>query len=184
MDVFLELSCFFDDPADVGNLVSGSSAFSKTSLNNEREVHGSRITEAWLGEFWALLCYRVRWLQGYRKTVALNIWTFVGRVVSLLFNTLSSFFLSFPAKKQSPSDFMVAVPSAVILEPKKRKSIPIFTFVPSICHEVGPRCYGVKCFVYLFVCLFVFWYLVLSWLFHSPPSPSSRVSLVPLTFCH
>ena len=33
MDVFLELSCFFDDPADVGNLMSGSSAFSKTSLN-------------------------------------------------------------------------------------------------------------------------------------------------------
>ena len=32
-DVFLELSCFFDDPADVGNLISGSSAFSKTSLN-------------------------------------------------------------------------------------------------------------------------------------------------------
>ena len=31
--VFLELSCFFDDPADVGNLISGSSAFSKTSLN-------------------------------------------------------------------------------------------------------------------------------------------------------
>ena len=33
IDVFLELSCFFDDPADVGNLTSGSSAFSKTSLN-------------------------------------------------------------------------------------------------------------------------------------------------------
>ena len=33
MDVFLELSCFFDDPANVGNLISGSSAFSKTSLN-------------------------------------------------------------------------------------------------------------------------------------------------------
>ena len=33
VDVFLELSCFFDDLADVGNLVSGSSAFSKTSLN-------------------------------------------------------------------------------------------------------------------------------------------------------
>ena len=32
-DVFLELSCFFDDPADVGNLISGSSAVSKTSLN-------------------------------------------------------------------------------------------------------------------------------------------------------
>ena len=33
IDVFLKLSCFFDDPADVGNLISGSSAFSKTSLN-------------------------------------------------------------------------------------------------------------------------------------------------------
>ena len=33
IDVFLELSCFFDDPVDVGNLISGSSAFPKTSLN-------------------------------------------------------------------------------------------------------------------------------------------------------
>ena len=33
VDVFLELSCFFDDPADVGNLISGSSAFSKSILN-------------------------------------------------------------------------------------------------------------------------------------------------------
>ena len=40
IDVFLELSCFFDDPADVGNLISGSSAFSKTSLNqNEDKFH-------------------------------------------------------------------------------------------------------------------------------------------------
>ena len=33
IDIFLELSCFFNDPEDVGNLISGSSAFSKTSLN-------------------------------------------------------------------------------------------------------------------------------------------------------
>ena len=33
IDVFLELSCFFDDPVDVGNLISGPSAFSKSSLN-------------------------------------------------------------------------------------------------------------------------------------------------------
>ena len=33
VDAFLELSCFFDDPVDIGNLISGSSAFSKTSLN-------------------------------------------------------------------------------------------------------------------------------------------------------
>ena len=40
IDVFLELSCFFYDPADVGNLISGSSAFSKISLNiREFTVH-------------------------------------------------------------------------------------------------------------------------------------------------
>ena len=33
IDVFLELSCFFDDPADISNLISGSSAFSKSTLN-------------------------------------------------------------------------------------------------------------------------------------------------------
>ena len=50
IDVFLELSCFFDDPMDVGNLISGSSAFSKSSLNIW-EVHSSHTVEAWLGEF-------------------------------------------------------------------------------------------------------------------------------------
>ena len=48
--VYLQLSCFFDDATDVGNLISGSSAFSKTSLNIWKFT-----IEAWLGEFWALL---------------------------------------------------------------------------------------------------------------------------------
>ena len=39
IDVFLELSCFFIDPADIGNLISGSSVFSKTSLNILFTVH-------------------------------------------------------------------------------------------------------------------------------------------------
>ena len=43
--VYTEVSCFFNDPMDVGNLISGSSAFSKTSLNI-MEVHSSRIAEA------------------------------------------------------------------------------------------------------------------------------------------
>ena len=50
IDVFLELSCFIHDPADVGNLISGSSAFSKIQLEH-LEVHGSHTVEAWLGEF-------------------------------------------------------------------------------------------------------------------------------------
>ena len=54
VDVFLELSSFFHDPADVANLISGSFAFSKNQLEH-LEVHGSCIAEAWLGEFGALL---------------------------------------------------------------------------------------------------------------------------------
>ena len=53
--VFLEFSCFCYDPADVGNLISGSSAFSKSSLNIWNFlVHV---------EAWALLCYSMRWVQ-------------------------------------------------------------------------------------------------------------------------
>ena len=47
IDVSLELSCFFHDPADVGNLISGFSAFSKTSMSIWKFSH---IAEAWLGE--------------------------------------------------------------------------------------------------------------------------------------
>ena len=46
IDVFLELSCFFNDPTGVGNLISGSSAFAKYSLNIWKFT-----VEAWLGEF-------------------------------------------------------------------------------------------------------------------------------------
>ena len=51
VDVFLELSCFSDDPADVGNLISGSSAFSKTSLNIWKFTFHIHTVEALLGEF-------------------------------------------------------------------------------------------------------------------------------------
>ena len=50
VDIFLELSCFFNGQADVGNLKSGSSAFSKSSLNIWKFMV-SHIAEAWLGEF-------------------------------------------------------------------------------------------------------------------------------------
>ena len=55
IDVFLELSCFFDDPTDVGSLISGSSAFSKSSLNIWKlMVHV--LLKPGLREFRALLC--------------------------------------------------------------------------------------------------------------------------------
>ena len=51
VDFFLEFSCFFYDPTDVGNLISGSSAFSKSSLIDNLEVHSSHTVEPWFGEF-------------------------------------------------------------------------------------------------------------------------------------
>ena len=48
VDAFLEFSFFLNDPTDLGNLISGSSAFSKTSF---LEVHSSHTVEAWFGEF-------------------------------------------------------------------------------------------------------------------------------------
>ena len=51
VDVSLELYCFFDDPADVGNLISGSSTFSKARLNIWKFTVRVLFVEAWLGEF-------------------------------------------------------------------------------------------------------------------------------------
>ena len=51
VDVFLELSFFFDDPTDVDNLISGCSAFSKSSLNIWTFTVEVHTVEAWLGEF-------------------------------------------------------------------------------------------------------------------------------------
>ena len=74
-----------------------------------------------------------------RKTIALTIWTFVGKVMSLLFNTLSSFIIAFLQRSNYLLISWLQSPSTVILEPPKRKSVIASTFSPSICHEVmGP----------------------------------------------
>ena len=71
VDVFLELSCFFDDPTDVGNLISGSSAFSKSSLNI-RNFAVDVLVEALLGEFWTLLaCEMSAIMQQFEHSLGL-----------------------------------------------------------------------------------------------------------------
>ena len=72
------------------------------------------------------------------KTIALTRWTFVGKVMSLLFNMLSRLVITFlPRSKHL--NFMAAITSAEILEPPKIKSATVSTVSPSICHEVmGP----------------------------------------------
>ena len=57
IDAFLELSCFFDDPVDVGNLISGSFAFSKTSLNIEVQFYKMKIVNEDGWQWWLCIVY-------------------------------------------------------------------------------------------------------------------------------
>ena len=71
------------------------------------------------------------------KTIALTRWTFVGKVMSLLLNMLSRLVITFLPRSLLIS--WLQSPSAVILEPKRRKSVTVSIISPSICHEVmGP----------------------------------------------
>ena len=73
------------------------------------------------------------------KTTALTRQTFVGEVMSLLFNMLSRVVIAFLSRSKHLNFMATQSPSAVTLEPKKRKSFTVFIVSPSICHEViGP----------------------------------------------
>ena len=73
------------------------------------------------------------------KTIVLTRWTFVGKVMSLLFNMLSRLVIAFLPRSKCLLISWVQSPSAVILEPPKIKSLTVSTPSPSICHEVmGP----------------------------------------------
>ena len=73
------------------------------------------------------------------KTIALTRWTFVGKVMSLLFTMLSRLVITFLPRSKHFLISWVQSPSAVILEPKNIKSDTVSTISPSICHEVmGP----------------------------------------------
>ena len=70
------------------------------------------------------------------KTIALTIWNFVSKVMSLLFNMLSRFVIIFLPRSKHLLILWLQSPSTVILEPKIIKYVTVFTFSPSICHEV------------------------------------------------
>ena len=70
------------------------------------------------------------------KTIALTRWTFVGKVMSLLFNTQSRFIIAFLPRSKRLLISWLQSPSAVILEPKKIKSLTVSIVNPSICYEV------------------------------------------------
>ena len=70
------------------------------------------------------------------KTIALNRWTFAGKVMSLLFNRLSRFVIACHPRSKCPLMSQLQSPSAVILESKKIKSVIVSIVSPPICHEV------------------------------------------------
>ena len=76
----------------------------------------------------------------HTKTKALTRWTFVGKVMSLLFNMLSKLVIAFLPRSKHHLISWLQSPSAVILKPKKIKSVPVSIVSPSISHEVmGPE---------------------------------------------
>ena len=73
------------------------------------------------------------------ETIAFTRWTFAGKVMSLLFNMLSRFVITFLSRNKSLLISWLQSPSTVILEPPKIKSATVSIVSPSICHEVmGP----------------------------------------------
>ena len=73
------------------------------------------------------------------KAIPFIGWTFVGKVMSLIFNTLSKFVIAFLPKSKHLLISWLQSPSAVILEPNKIKSLTVSIASPSICHEVMGR---------------------------------------------
>ena len=75
-------------------------------------------------------------IHDYWKTIAMTRWTFVGKIMSLLFNMLSRLVIAFlPRSKHLLISWLQSL-SAVTLEPEKIKSVTVPTFSPPICHEV------------------------------------------------
>ena len=104
-------------------------------------------------------------IHDHWKNHNLTMWTFVDKVMSLLFNMLFKFVIAFLPRSKRLLISWLQSPSAVILEPKKIKSITVSIVSPSICHEVmGPE-----------VMILVFECWVLSQPFHSQLQPHQEV---------
>ena len=107
------------------------------TLKSLLQHHTSKASILWRSAF-----FMVQLSHPYMttvKTIALTRWTFVGKVMSLLFNMLSRFVIAFlPGSKRLLIPWLQS-PAAVILEPKKIESLTVSIVAPSICREVmGP----------------------------------------------
>ena len=106
------------------------------SLKSLLQHHNLKVSILWHSFLHGLTLISV---HDYCKTMALIIWTFVGKVMSLLFNTLFGFVIAFFQRSKHLLISWLQSLSTEILEAKKIKSVTVSTFPVSICHEVmGP----------------------------------------------
>ena len=109
------------------------------TLKSLLQHHSSKASILWCSGFFIVQLSHPYITTG--KTMALTRWTFVGKVMSLLFNMLSRLVIAFLPRSKHLLILWLQSPSAVILEPKKINSVTVSTVSPSICHEVmGPNC--------------------------------------------
>ena len=107
------------------------------TLNSLLQHHRSKASILWDSAFFTVQLSHPYMTTG--KTRALTRWTFVGKVISLLFNMLSRLVKTFLQRSKCLLISWLQSPSAVILEPPKIKSDTVSTVSPSISHEVmGP----------------------------------------------
>ena len=105
--------------------------------------HSSKASILWLSAFFTVQLSHLCMTTG--KTIALARRTFVGKVMSLLFNMLSRCVIAFLPRSKCPLISWLQSPSSVILEPKKIKSVTVSIFTPSISHEVmGLECHDLR----------------------------------------
>ena len=104
------------------------------TLKNLLQHRSSKASILWHSAFFMVQLSHPYMTTG--KTIALTRWTFVDKVMSLLFNMLSRFVIAFLPRSKYLLISWLQSPTAVISEPKKRKSIIVFIVSPSICHEV------------------------------------------------
>ena len=104
------------------------------TLKSFLQHHSSKASILWHSAFFIFQLSHPYMIPG--KTIALTRWTFVGKVMSLLFNMLSRVVItSLPRSKHLLISWLQS-PSAVILEPPKIKSVSVSIVYPSICHDV------------------------------------------------
>ena len=109
----------------------------QVTLQSFLQYHSSKTSVLRCSAFFISNSHIQTWLL--EKTIALTRKTFVGKEMSLLFNTLSSLVITFLPRSKHLFISWLQSPSAVILEPPKIKSVTVSTVSPSICHEVmGP----------------------------------------------